>query len=129
MALHLSHAQGSAVLLATTPDADLARELAEELTRRLAASHVVRSFHFAPGRLNLPAFLRTLPLPDSEHRSVVFGFGLDDLPEADRKGAMDELNLGRETLRWTGHSVVLWLRAPTIKSAAPSASRSPLPSE
>ena len=75
MALHLSHAQGSAVLLATTPDADLARELAEELTRRLAASHVVRSFHFAPDRLNLPAFLRTLPLPDSEHRAVVFGKG------------------------------------------------------
>ena len=115
MVLHLSHAQGSAVLLATTPDADLARELAEELTRRLAASHVVRSFHFAPDRLNLPAFLRTLPLPDSERRSVVFGFGMDDLTGADRERAMDELNLGRETLRWTGHSVVLWLRAPTVQ--------------
>jgi len=114
MALHLSHAQGSAVLLATTPDADLARALAEELQTRLTG-HVLRSFHFAPDRLDLPAFLRTLPLPDPERRSVVFGLGLDDLPAADRERAMDELNLGRETLRWTGHSVVLWLRPPTVQ--------------
>ncbi|MBV8859778.1 MAG: HEAT repeat domain-containing protein, partial [Acidobacteria bacterium] len=62
-------------------------------------------------QLSLSYLLSSLPPPSD--RSVVFVFGLDDLPTAQRDIAINALNWGRERLRWTGYSIVLWVRPRT----------------
>ncbi len=111
MARHMERASGSVVLLATASDDELERAVAEALAERLSGI-ALRDFRFEPGKPGLPAFLRSLPLPDGP--SAVLAHGLDDLPGEERRRAIDDLNMGRETIRWTGHSVVLWLRPESL---------------
>ena len=111
MAQHLRHSERSTLLIASTADAELERALADELARRLAG-HALREFRFSPSQLSLPNFLRSLPAPDGQ--AMVFAYGLDDLPNGERRRAIEELNLSRETLRWAGYAVVLWLRPPSL---------------
>jgi len=111
LARHLQKVEAAALFIASTANVEIERALAEELQGRLHG-RVVREFRFVPQRFDLPRFLNTLPLP--EGRPLIFATGLSDLLPANRARAIELLNLGRETLRWMGYSVVLWVRPVTL---------------
>lgn len=69
-------------------------------------------FTFAPEQFSLIRHLAALPAPQGA--SVVSAHGLDDLPARARAQTLAALNLGRETLRHVGYSVVLWVRPATL---------------
>lgn len=113
ISLHL-HSEHGGLLIIASPDADAERALAEEVRLRISDEVVVEEVNLTPEpveRLNLFHHLSILPVPSS--KAVVFIFGLDDLPPDARTTAIDAMNWGREQLRWTGYSVVLWVRPKT----------------
>jgi HEAT repeat protein/energy-coupling factor transporter ATP-binding protein EcfA2 len=113
MEMHLGHAETGALLIASTA-ADLEHALADDLASRL--DHAPLEFYFSPDRLSLPDYASHLSPPDG--RGVIFAFGLSELSAAERATAIDTLNIGRESLRWAGYSIILWLRSNTLSELA-----------
>ncbi len=113
MALHL-RSDRERLLIATTPDSEAEYHLAEEIRLRLENEVAVEDVTLSSAslaQLSLSQQLSALPPPSG--KAVVFVFGLDDLLPGDRDTAINALNWGRERLRWTGYSVVLWVRPET----------------
>lgn len=113
LALHL-RSERQRLLIVASPDAEAEHALAEEVCARIAGEVMVEKVSFAPEpveRLSLSYHLSSLPQPSG--RAVVFAFGLDDLPPEGRETALNAMNWGRERLRWSGYSVVLWVRPGT----------------
>ena len=115
MSSHLRLSERGCLLVVATPDADADHVIAEELRRWTRDDVKVLEFTFAPEpveHLSLSYHLRTLPSP--QNKSVLFVFGLDDLPADARTTCIHSLNWGRERLAWAAYSVVLWVRSQTI---------------
>src|SRR5688572_12391729 len=97
------------LLIVITPDAEAERTLAEELRLRIKDEVKVEEVTFTAApveRLSLSHHLSTLPEPSG--KAALFVFGLDDLPLDERITAINAMNWGRERLRWSGYTVVLW---------------------
>lgn len=113
MAVSLRHAVTSrCLLIAATSDPATEGEVAAELRRRLDGELAFLDFTFSPEHFSLTHYLAALPAP--QRASVVSAHGLDDLTARLRAQALEALNLGRETLRHVGYSVVLWVRPATL---------------
>jgi len=112
LALHLRHATGGVLLVAAASDAENQRVLTQALVGRLADEMTFPSFRFSPNRLSLAAHLRSLPRPATP--AVLLVEGLDELPDEAREWVLASLNLERETLRWAGYSILLWVRPRTL---------------
>ena len=112
LALHLRHATGGCLLVAAASDAEVQRLLTQALVGQLADEMAFPTFHFSPNRLSLAAHLRSLPRPAKS--GVLLVEGLDELPDEARERALASLNLERETLRWAGYSILLWVRPRTL---------------
>jgi HEAT repeat protein/energy-coupling factor transporter ATP-binding protein EcfA2 len=113
LTLHLRSGRGG-LLIVVTPDAKAERTLAEELRLRIKDAVKVEAVTFTAAlveRLSLSHHLSTLPEPSG--KAAVSVFGLDDLPLDARTTAINAMNWGRERLRWSGYTVVLWVRPGT----------------
>ncbi|MBI3797568.1 MAG: HEAT repeat domain-containing protein [Deltaproteobacteria bacterium] len=102
------------LLIVVSPDVAAERALVEEVRLRLGDEVAVEEVTFAAEsveRLSLSHHLSTLP-PRSG-KAAVFVFGLDDLPPDARTTALKAMNWGRERLRWSGYTIVLWVRPGT----------------
>ena len=110
--LHLRHAVEGCLLVVAASDAEAQRLLTRALIRRLAGEVASDSFRFSAGQLSLAAHVRSLPRPSGP--TVLLVEGLDELPPQARERAMASLNLERESLRWAGYSILLWVRPRTL---------------
>ncbi|MBI4850315.1 MAG: NACHT domain-containing protein [Acidobacteria bacterium] len=102
------------LLIVATSDNDIEKGISEEIKLRIEREVSVNTFTYSSNsidELSLSQQLSNLPKPS--RRSVLFVFGLDDLPKDSRNIAINALNWGRETLKWAGYSVVLWVRLGT----------------
>jgi HEAT repeat protein len=113
----LSHhlgAEHGGLLIVATPDTEAEHALVEEVQLRLQAKVAIEQVTFTAEsveHLSLSHHLSTLP--QHSGKAAVFVFGLDDLPPAARTTAINAMNWGRERLRWSGCTVVLWVRPHT----------------
>jgi len=113
LALHL-RADRVGLLIVTSPDAETERALVEEVRLRIKDEVAVEEVTFAPEPvecLSLSYHLSTLP--SSSGKAAAFVFGLDDLPPDTRTTAINAMNWGRERRRWSGYTIVLWVRPGT----------------
>lgn len=113
LTLHIrANLQG--LLIVAVPDAEAERALADETRRWLGGEASIAEVRLEPEpveRLSLSHHLSTLPRPSRP--AAVFVFGLDELPAEARTSAINAMNWGRERLRHTGYTVVLFVRPPT----------------
>jgi hypothetical protein len=112
LALHLRHAEGGCLLVAAASDDESQSRLTRDLVGWLEGEMTFLSFRFRRDRLSLVAYLRSLSPPAGP--TVLMVEGLDELPDEARERAMAALNLERETLRWAGYSILLWVRPRTL---------------
>ena len=115
MVLHLRRSERGALLIASTPDDDLARALASVVEGRIRGEVEVVRFAFSSDGLDGFSLARRLrELPSADGRRVLFAFGLDALEAETRERAIAALNWGRGRLAWADCSVVLWVRPATV---------------
>ena len=110
---HLRAKHGG-LLIVATPDTEAERALVEEVWLRVQLEVAIEQVAFAPEPvecLSLSHHLSTLP--QRSGKAAIFVFGLDDLPLEARTTAINAMNWGRERLRWSGYTVVLWVRPHT----------------
>jgi len=106
----LESAERGCLLVVVTTDGSLEQDLAEVLAEAVDGQGA--RYTFDPIYPSLAAHLETLsPSPPR----LVLALGLDDLPPEPRQRALEYLNQERESIRRTGHSVVLFVRPGTVQ--------------
>jgi HEAT repeat protein/energy-coupling factor transporter ATP-binding protein EcfA2 len=113
LARYLDSERGG-LLIVVSPDAEAERALAEELRLRVKEDVHLETASFAAepvAGLSLSHHLSMLP--PRQGKAAVLVFGLDDLPPEARTTAINAMNWGRERVRQSGYSVVLWVRPGT----------------
>lgn len=122
MALQL-RTDSPSLLFVTTPDSEAETSLVNELRTWLGQGVTIVEATLSPEPIEHLSISRYLTaLPKSSGQAVLFVFGLDDLSEPSRTIAINAMNKGRDQLRWSDYSVVVWVRSgtpPEIGNRAP----------
>ena len=122
MALQL-RTDSPSLLFVTTPDSEAETSLVNELRTWLGQGVTIVEATLSPEPIEHLSISRYLTaLPKSSGQAVLFIFGLDDLSEPSRTIAIKAMNKGRDQLRWSDYSVVVWVRPgtpPEIGNRAP----------
>lgn len=110
---HLRAERGS-LLIVTSPDDEAEQVLVEEVRLRVQSEVAIEQVTLAAEPVECLSFSHRLAtLPQPKGRAVVFVFGLDALSPEAHVTAINAMNWGRERLRWSGYTVVLWVRPGT----------------
>lgn len=113
LARYLDSERGG-LLIVVSPDVEAERALVAELRLRVQDDVHLETVSFVAepvASLSLSHHLSTLP--PRQGKAAVLVFGLDDLPAEARTTAINAMNWGRERVRQSGYSVVLWVRPGT----------------